>query len=348
MRDYSTLDYAPLTAAVDQARLAAFRRQARSQGISASTVLTYVVFAFVALVFLAVGGSFVSAFVAVGATSAGPGLLLWPIVVLVLLALVVWAAIAASRRSWRRRYRLHAFALANGLQAIGGTDRPAFSGAIFGVGSDRTVYDRIRSTDAPFIELGDYRYTTGSGKNRTTHRWGYLAIRLERRLPQMVLDARANNGLFGATNLPSHFARDQVLKLEGDFNRYFTLYCPREYEQDALYVFTPDLMALLIDNAGTCDVEIIDDWMFVYSASPFDMCDRRVLETLFRIVDTVGRKTLRQSGRYRDDRVITDAAADPAGRVAPGGRRLRTGVNWLGVVVAVAAVAYWVWASILH
>ena len=44
--------------------------------------------------------------------------------------------------------------------------------------------------------------------------------------------------------------RTQVLSLEGDFDRYFTLYCPKEYERDALYVFTPDLMALLDRRGG--------------------------------------------------------------------------------------------------
>lgn len=40
-----------------------------------------------------------------------------------------------------------------------------------------------------------------------------------------------------------------MLSLEGDFDRYFTLYCPGDYERDALYVFTPDLLALLIDES---------------------------------------------------------------------------------------------------
>ena len=48
----------------------------------------------------------------------------------------------------------------------------------------------------------------------------------------MVLDARSNNGLFGGTNLPSQFSKDQILTLEGNFSEYFTLYCRREYERD--------------------------------------------------------------------------------------------------------------------
>src|SRR5690606_7535742 len=111
--------------------------------------------------------------------------------------------------------------------------------------------------------FGNLRYVTGSGKSRSVHQWGFLAVGLDRRLPHMVLDSRANNRMLGLSNLPAGFRRDQILSLEGDFDRYFTLYCPKEYERDALYVFTPDLMALLIDEAAPYDVEVVDHWMLV-------------------------------------------------------------------------------------
>ena len=59
------------------------------------------------------------------------------------------------------------------------TPRPArFEGAIFGVGSSRAVHERLWRDDEPSLEIGNYRYTTGSGKNKTTHHWSYLALRL--------------------------------------------------------------------------------------------------------------------------------------------------------------------------
>ena len=41
----------------------------------------------------------------------------------------------------------------------------------------------------------------------------FLALHLDRRLPHMVLDSRANNGLFGASNLPTTFDRSQLASL---------------------------------------------------------------------------------------------------------------------------------------
>src|SRR5690606_15087483 len=132
-----------------------------------------------------------------------------------------------------------------------------YPGSIFDIGNGRHSFGNYRRPFAPELDIGSYRYTTGSGKNKSTHTWGYAAIKLPRKLPNMLLDARNNNSLFG-TNLPVSYRRDQVLSLEGDFDKYFTLYCPRQYERDALYVFTPDLMALLIDESAAFDVEIVD------------------------------------------------------------------------------------------
>jgi hypothetical protein len=153
----------------------------------------------------------------------------------------------------------------------------------------------------------------------------------------MLLDSRANNGMFGSSNLPSAFRRDQVLSLEGDFDRYFTLYCPRQYERDALYVFTPDLMALLIDEAAPYDVEIIDRWLFVYAARPFPLADPHTYQRLLRIVATVGRKALSQTDRYRDERV----GDFDANIVAPAGRRLRSGIPIATLIVVGVVALLW-------
>jgi hypothetical protein len=181
--------------------------------------------------------------------------------------------------------------------------------------------------------VANYRYTVRRDKSSRVYRWGYLALKLDRRLPHMVLDATSNNLLFGS-NLPRRFGKDSVLSLEGDFDRYFTLYCPPEYGRDALYVFTPDLMALLIDESSAFDVEIVDDWMFVYSTEPFDLLQPAVWQRLDRIVDTVGAKTLRQTERYADERVV-----DPRrGIVAPQGRRMRRGVAPGVILLSLAGI----------
>ena len=328
------VDYSALLYPVDRAEISAFKNEQRaSRGSRWSAPIRPQTILFVAIaVALAVG------ILVLSSTSREPGsnsANLSRLVAVVILAVIVLAVIAAGSsfggKQWETMLRLSRFAAANGLDYTPRSGDPHYPGSIFGKGESRETLNRLRATSGRALEIANYQYLTGSGRNRRVHRWGYLAMRLDRRLPHMILDARANNAAFGVTNLPTSFTKNQVLSLEGDFDRYFTLYCPREYERDALYVFTPDLMALLIDNASVFDVEIVDDWMLVYSATPFAQADPALYQRLFHIVDTVGAKTSSQSGRYVDDRI----GAVAPNLVAPEGRRLRSGFS-VGALAAFA------------
>ena len=343
------VDYAPLTTTPTPHEVAEFRTQAKASGaawarISASQVVTIVIVSVVAVAFVVpVLGGIVSV---LARSIQGDN----PIAVVVVLGFtlglalvgvaIVRVAISGSGR-WGRWLKMDRFARANGFVFSPSDPNPAYPGSIFQLGDSRTAVDHFRTTEGRFLDFGNYRYTTGSGKSRTTRTWGFLAIELDRRLPHMVLDSTANNGLFGGTNLPATFHKDQVLSLEGDFDRYFTLYCPKEYERDALYVFTPDLMALCIDEAAPFDIEIVDDWMFVYSSKPFPSGNPDVYRRLLRIVETVGAKTLTQTDRYQDDRAAAPFAANV---VAPQGTRLRRGVSVGAIILIAAAALLWGWS----
>lgn len=349
------LDFTPLTTPVTKEEIAAFRRESKTGTVSATSIIMLIVVGIAIVLFF-------TTIVRVS-TSSGGGMassVTLIVVIAVVLTGLFFLYRILSRGIWRRRLAITRFAAANGLDYAVKTPRPNFPGAIFALGSSRQAPERLyRGGDRP-LDLGNYQYTTGSGKSRRTHNWGYLAIKLDRMLPHMILDAKANN--FLGTNLPVSFSRDQVLSLEGDFDRHFTLYCPKQYERDALYVFTPDLMARLIDEAALFDVEIVDDWMFLYSARTFDLAAPATLARLFRIVDTVGDRTLSRTERYADSKLnnskladSTLAAADaPAttsasplhsrmavNQVANQGRRLKRGVPIIGIIMFAVIVAFW-------
>ena len=341
-----TIDYLPLFAAPTRDEVVAYRRdtmaaQSAAQSQQVMRVLGWVLGGVMAVT-LGISVLF-PAMVSLGAVARGQigaaelAGLLPPLVIIAVITVLAWRAVRAHRLDWEKRLRMARFAAANGLRYEPVSIAPSYPGAIFGLGSSRQVTDHFRTTDDRYLDFGNYRYVTGSGKSRTTHQWGFLALHLDRALPHMLLDSRANNGLLGSTNLPAVFSRDQVLSLEGDFDRYFTLYCPAEYERDALYVFTPDLMALLIDEAAPFDVEIIDQWMLVYSARPFPLGNPATYQRLLSIVSTVGSKTLTQTDRYVDDRI----GEFTANIVAPQGRRLRRGFSWVGVAVVAVFLAVW-------
>jgi len=342
----SPWDVRPLTEPLTRAQVRAWRRAHRDvragEPSPAWTLLLVVPVLFIgSLVVVNVWES-----VAEGVLAGSPPLLLALLVSIGILAVIVFggsSAIRSARGRTERLMRLSRFAHANGFVFSPRQSDPSYPGMVFRIGRRRTAIDHITRSAGRFLDIGNFRYTTGSGKNQQTRTWGFMALHLDRRLPHMLLDARANNVL-GMSNLPTTFAKDQVLSLEGDFDRHFTLYAPRAYERDALYVFTPDLMALLIDEAGAFDVEVIDDWMFIFATTPFRMGDPATMLRLLRIVDTVGAKTVDQTDYYADEK-IGDRTVN---LVAPQGARLRRGVPWVTILIGTVFMVIWLALTVLR
>jgi hypothetical protein len=344
------LDAAPLQEPVSREAVRAYRKEAIARGDAPSAVAAVVAAVVVAVLVLGVG---VVVLLASRGSGSPLGLLL--IVVGVVVAVLVVRGLLGGA-GWQRWARLDRFARANGMRFTPVVDGTEEIGMIFDRGHDRTTSERMLLGDGWLdgrVETANYRYsiTTGSGKNRHTrvYRWAYLVVQLDRHLPQLVLDAVQNDHRvlgIGASNLPGSFASAQRLGLEGDFDRFFRLYVPQGYERDALYVLTPDLMALLVDQAGTgaaFDVEVVDDRMYFYAPGALDYGDPAVWQRLTTIVRTVGAKTLRQSVRYADER-IGDRAIDV---VAPQGRRLRRGGVTGATAVVLIAIAAWIAVTLL-
>lgn len=314
-------DAAPLVAPVDKAavkehvtRMRAQGRLPRSSFGSMGVVAIIIgIFAFFVIggIFLSIVGTIVGAVVTGSTGGAGAGIASFAFLVPLIfiggiMALIIFAIVRSTRSAPERWYRLDHFAQRNGMTYLPKLEDPPLPGMIFSNGHTRRATDLVRGASPRFVEFANYTYTTGSGKNSTTHNWGYVAIKLDVPLPHIVLDALGNNALFGS-NLPASFDKDQRLSLEGNFDQYFSLYCPSGYETDALYLFTPDIMARFIDNAAALDVEIVDDWLFLYGKRPFSTLDPATWAWLFSVVGALLEK-FAQWSRWRDDR-LTDAAA---------------------------------------
>ena len=369
----TTFDARPLLDPVDPAAVARFTQEQKAANPSTGAQIAAWVFLGVAVVvfilpvgaLLLLGLGYVIGRATGVAVAALIGVLLLGAVV-TLVALLVRRAVLARQTA---RYRIARFAQANAMGYVAVVPEPPLPGMIFSHGTGRRSTDVMRGVQPRFVEFGNYQYTTSNGKNSQTHHWGYVAVKLDVPLPHIVLDALGDNTLgFG---VGSGFSADQRLSLEGDFDRYFALYCPQGYEPDALYLFTPDVMVRFIDNLAQLDVEIVDDWLFLYTRRPVSTLDPATWAWLFGAVSAVLAK-LDQWARWRDDRLRLDAlrpqpapalptapstpavAAAPAGAlpfssptavltppppgVAPPGRRLRRRSPWLIVGILLAVV----------
>ncbi|QAY59671.1 hypothetical protein ET475_06470 [Microbacterium protaetiae] len=371
-------DARALTEPVDKKAARAFWKSVRPTGTNAGRIIGLVLIAVFLVFFVGIFSRVFSAFIEVGSSAGGGFGGIFVVVPFTFLAIVALGIFVVVRGVFGAgaavtAYRLDAFARANSMSYDVGMTNPALPGMIFQQGHGRRSSNLVRGQRPRFVEFGNYLYKTGSGKNESTHRWGYVAIKLDTPLPNIVLDAKSNNGLFGS-NLPESLARGQRLSPEGDFDEYFSLYCPSGYEQDALYLFTPDIMARFVDHAAALDVEIVDDWLFLYAQRDLSTLDPATWQWLFATVGAVLDK-MAQWARWRDDRLRADAAGravagasampvdaaapaagaarhpfvataapltPPPPGVAPQGRRLRTGVPVAAIVVGVVVVIGWI------
>lgn len=284
--------------------------------------------------------------------------------VLAVIGVMIWQRVSATQRL-QRFARAKAMADSHGLVFEPRPRRPHLTGSLFAKGKKSLVWPVVRDPHGRF-EMGTVQYLESGGEDtRVAVEWGYLRFSLPRPLPHMLLDARRNG-----RRLPLIPARAQRLDLEGNFPDHFTLFVPTGYERDALYLFTPDLMVLLIDEAGDLDLEIIDDQLFVYAPHGIDLASPGLWERASRLATIIAAKTAERSAQWRDERLEMHAAAGmpvvpgmrtpaafgavvappvpstPIG-VAWQGSRLVRHLNWRTFTIAGALVVAWgVWEFI--
>ncbi|SIO16826.1 hypothetical protein [Agromyces cerinus] len=254
---------------------------------------------------------------------------------------------AATGEPAKAEARLHRLAALNGLEYEPNVE-PRLPGHLFERVGGRRRNSRFTTTSGRTVEVGNLLYpqarhglsvsvTIRAGGVASTTAddgsyWRYVAVQLDAPLPHMVLEPQTRQTDVTADAptdrraFPVDFDDDQHLSLEGDFDRYFRLFVPKEYERDALYVFTPDLMAAMIDEAPGMHIEIVDDWVIFSRNGRADFASASTWAAIDRTANRAASRIVERGGRYRDER--TAAGTPTAGRepvlrtVAPAGRRL--------------------------
>lgn len=289
-----TIEYSPLERRVTLRELRQFIRQQKGKSKTSWWLIVRRIIAAVFIVF------FVTPMVVSIAESADLHISIgWVLAIIVAIAAYQVYRYAA----YYKHARLARFAATNNLSYDIGFQGAAHEGLIFRTGHSRHTSEVLADYHETYgFEMANYQYETGHGRSRRTHGYHYIMLKLPRKLPHIVLDARKNNFL-GMSSLPVSFKNAQKLQLEGDFNKYFTLYCPKKYERDALYIFTPDIMAMMIDLGAKYDVEIIDDKLFLYGKGRIRRFNKKLYEKTFGILNIFGKKMHARVDYYADERV---------------------------------------------
>lgn len=248
-----------------------------------------------------------------------------------------------ARRSALRSLRYTKFAEANDITILT-TKTTTHPGLTFGLGHSQKFNPGFELPDKAQTNFGNYTWVTGSGKNSRTHHQGFVSINVSRKLPHVVLDAQKNNRFANISNLPVGLKARQQISLEGDFDKHFTVYCPADYGRDTLYWLTPELMALLIDKFSDYDVEVVDNYVYLYPNGAFKL-DQPTIENIVSLAEWLYQEFEDNTHRYSDERV----ASFTANIVDKDGRRLKKGIS-AGTIISAIIFALWVafnvWATL--
>jgi hypothetical protein len=214
---------------------------------------------------------------------------------------------------------------------------------------------RVRLTLDSGVRIGDWEYERDWWSQvwaKTTHIWGYVVVPLPISVPHMVLDARRGQRPHGLS-AGSDFSRAQILSLEGDFDDFFTVYCPSGYGADALYFLTPEIMAHLIDTASGWDIEFIDNSVIFFRPGAILNTDEQGVDRLVALAARWRERAIRWA-QWRDDRTTADAVVEVGGTlirppvaVHNDGRRLQGGRLATIAVAAFLLFIGWMYFSVV-
>jgi hypothetical protein len=223
---------------------------------------------------------------------------------------------------------------------------PKLRGMLFTEGSGviaERVVDALESP-TPFLAGRVSAVYTAAKKPLSTL---FIAIPLARSMPSVVL-VNARSGALREAGLS--LGSRELLTLPGDFDRTYSLYCPIGGSSLALSVFTPELLQSVLNRGSDSDIEVVDNWMFVYGSAG-ETTSEHMLDSIENLALRVGAA------------IVTPAVESAAGTSAPGGPSESRGridgvvpakktsgltLVLVSIVAVVAGVLVTVWGSGLH
>lgn len=272
----------------------------------------------------------------VGFGLTGAALLAGQLGVIVIGAAAVAFVVTTIRSARRRREALEAIARERGwVYAADVGDRP-WGGAVDEQidRSARTTVDHLdaRGDVVPF-DTAERTFVVGDGDGAAIHRIRAVRIPLPAEAPRIVLRSRRGGGALSA--LPRRPRTGAELRLEGGFSDVFEVSVPAGYERDALYVLTPDLMAILLDTSADLDLEIVDGTLHVYLPA-VDLTRPPELARLLALVGILSERFARRTFLYRDEAaapVAPDAVRRAGDTLSAGAREVSSRAR-IGPVLA--------------
>ncbi|MDO8594598.1 MAG: hypothetical protein Q7R93_03745 [bacterium] len=173
---------------------------------------------------------------------------------------------------------------------------------LFREGENREALHAVTGTyhEQPF-SIFEYTYTQGSGKSKTTYHYTIFEVRFSGVFPHFYLNNIASGDYIPFSEklfLPK-------LSLPAEFEKQFVLYAPKQYEIEALEVFSPDILDFFLTEKWTYDFELTDSELIISRPGHINSTAEleSELQTVQRLTDRLAPKLNRmrfaQIGDYK-------------------------------------------------
>ena len=154
------------------------------------------------------------------------------------------------------------FAKDLGYEYVNQGDMGSVVGSLFGIGHGRSISHVLNSTkESHPVRIFLYSYVVGEGKSSRTYQNTVFEKTFDCIVPHILVH---KPDLFFSNDIPV-FDGGVNLKLEGNFNKYFSLTVQKDFEMEAYEIFTPDVMEELIETSKKFGFEFIQNKLYIYT-----------------------------------------------------------------------------------
>ena len=118
-----------------------------------------------------------------------------------------------------------------------------------------------------------YSFSIGAGKSKTTYTYTVFTQTFERSVPHLYLNYRRDG--YGVSIGDS-------ISLPSEFEKEFDISIPKGYHIEALQIFTPEILATILDLGIKVDIELVGNqiYFFIRQERSFGMNFKKHLELL--------------------------------------------------------------------
>lgn len=179
----------------------------------------------------------------------------------------VRAEIRARREGEERWYRLRRFATANAMTYEPYHWDPDLPASLFRRGGSRTIRDSLSTAS---LQVANYSYEKMAARTRMQYAACFLDVDAQGVLPPLNLLTKRGNVWDHQAEQPK---LQREVQLGHEFDDHFRVYCEPQHDSAVRRSLSPEVCRALLVLTENCDVEVVQDRMYVIARRELPMTD---------------------------------------------------------------------------